>query len=128
LDILLHSILFVAQLGFLISLPLLIYIPFSLYVSYVIGFVFFNLLVCELLNRGIPKNGLKSTEDAYSRRWRRHDDEYWIFLNGICVGLVSLFFICKCKSSANHRYQKELASKQYRPTFPHIPSSNHWGA
>ncbi|PVH67265.1 hypothetical protein DL98DRAFT_386718, partial [Cadophora sp. DSE1049] len=45
-----------------------------------------NTLVCRLLNGGIPEDGLKSTEDQYSRAWAPHDDEYWIFLNGICVG------------------------------------------
>ncbi|KAG4277544.1 hypothetical protein FPRO04_07321 [Fusarium proliferatum] len=35
---------------------------------------------------GIPHSGLKSSEDGFTRTWPRHDDEAWIFLNGICVG------------------------------------------
>ncbi|KAH7127273.1 hypothetical protein EDB81DRAFT_907421 [Dactylonectria macrodidyma] len=45
---------------------------------------------------GIPEDGLKSTEDAYSRRWAPHDDEYWIFLNGICVGFGVVFALVQC--------------------------------
>ncbi|KAJ5762253.1 uncharacterized protein N7511_005635 [Penicillium nucicola] len=86
LDVIFHSILFVLQLGFLLSLPFLIYVPFSLFVSYVVGVILLNLLLCQVLNRGIPKDGLRSTEDEDSRSWRQHDDECWIFLNGICVG------------------------------------------
>ncbi|PWY90104.1 hypothetical protein BO70DRAFT_359089 [Aspergillus heteromorphus CBS 117.55] len=85
-DICLHSFLFVLQIGFLFSLPLLIYLPFGLYVLYVAGALALNTLICRILNRGIPPDGLKSTEDSFSRAWARHDDEYWIFLNGICVG------------------------------------------
>ncbi|CAG8263887.1 unnamed protein product [Penicillium salamii] len=85
-DISLHLILFVVQLAFLISLPILIYLPVSLFVSYIVGVLFLNYLVCQLLNRGIPEDGLKSTEDEYTQEWERHDDERWIFLNGICVG------------------------------------------
>ncbi|KAL9565268.1 hypothetical protein ACKAV7_010628 [Fusarium commune] len=36
--------------------------------------------------QGIPRSGLKSSEDGFTRSWPRHDDETWIFLNGICVG------------------------------------------
>ncbi|CAG7917980.1 unnamed protein product [Penicillium olsonii] len=85
-EISLHSILFVAQLGFLISLPLLVYLPVSMFGAYISGVLLVNFAVCRLLNRGIPEDGLKSTEDEFSQGWKRHDDERWIFLNGICVG------------------------------------------
>lgn len=86
LDILLHSVLFVLQIAFLISLPLLFYLPFLVFVVYVCIFLVGNYLLCICLNRGIPEDGLKSTIDEQSRGWVRYDDEYWIFLNGICVG------------------------------------------
>ncbi|KAJ5333369.1 uncharacterized protein MYU51_014453 [Penicillium brevicompactum] len=50
------------------------------------GVLLLNFTICRLLNRGIPKDGLKSTEDEYTQQWQSHDDERWIFLNGICVG------------------------------------------
>lgn len=85
-DITLHVILFFAQLGFLISLPFLLYLPVSVYALYILGTLLLNFTVCRLLNRGIPEEGLKSTVDEYTQQWQGHDDERWIFLNGICVG------------------------------------------
>ncbi|PYH69647.1 uncharacterized protein BO88DRAFT_387931 [Aspergillus vadensis CBS 113365] len=85
-DICLHCVLFVLQLVFLISLPLFIWLPFGVYVLYIVTALALNTLICYALNRGIPADGLRSTEDDFSRRWNRHEDEYWIFLNGICVG------------------------------------------
>ncbi|KAM5363053.1 hypothetical protein ACJZ2D_012238 [Fusarium nematophilum] len=85
-DLALHYVLFVIQLGFLISLPFIAYLPLSLFILYVGVVLGLNVLVCRLLNGGIPEDGLKSTEDHFSRTWEPHDDEYWIFLNGICVG------------------------------------------
>ncbi|PYH96669.1 hypothetical protein BO71DRAFT_481784 [Aspergillus ellipticus CBS 707.79] len=69
-DICLHCVLFVLHV----------------YALYVAGTLAVNTLICGILNRGIPSDGLKSTEDVFSRAWARHEDEYWIFLNGICVG------------------------------------------
>lgn len=85
-DIALHVILAVAQLGFLVSLFTLAFLPTFTYVGYVAVCLALNQLVCWHFNRGIPRSGLKSTEDAFSQSWLRHDDEAWIFLNGICVG------------------------------------------
>lgn len=86
LDITLHSILFVLQLSFLVTLPLLIFYPVSIYLLYIAAVLTLNALICLHFNRGIPPEGLKSTEDEYSQQWEARDDEYWIFLNGICVG------------------------------------------
>lgn len=86
-DIAFHCVLFVAQLGFLTSLiPLLMYLPVWIYLLYIATVLGLNALVCLHFNKDIPYDGLKSTEDKYSRKWTPHDDEYWIFLNGICVG------------------------------------------
>ena len=85
-DIAFHSVLFVTQLTFLVSIPLLFHLPASLLLSYIAIFLGINFLVCRHFNRHIPEDGLKSTEDEYSRSWTPHPDEYWIFLNGICVG------------------------------------------
>jgi hypothetical protein len=88
-DITLHSILFFTQAAFLISLPFLLTVPFFLYAAYIGAFIALNTVVCRLLNGKIPEGGLKSTEDDHSRAWVRHDDESWIFLNGVAVGYVS---------------------------------------
>lgn len=88
-DIVLHSILFVAQAFFLISLPFLSTVPFLFYVVYIGAFIALNRAVCKLLNGKIPEGGLKSTEDDHSRAWELHGDEIWIFLNGVAVGYVS---------------------------------------
>ncbi|KAL6807989.1 hypothetical protein GGI42DRAFT_319436 [Trichoderma sp. SZMC 28013] len=85
-DITLHCILFVLQLTFLVTLPLLIFNPVSVYLVYISAVLCLNALICWHFNRSIPEDGLPSTEDEYSRQWTAHDDEYWIFLNGICVG------------------------------------------
>ncbi|KAH6855061.1 hypothetical protein B0I37DRAFT_363803 [Chaetomium sp. MPI-CAGE-AT-0009] len=82
----LHFVLFFLQLGFLISLLFLTYLPVSLYTLYILIVLGLNVLVCRLLNGGIPADGLHSTEDEVSRKWEPHPDESWIFLNGICVG------------------------------------------
>jgi hypothetical protein len=89
-DILLHTILVVAQSFFLISLPFLITVPFGFYIFYIGLFLALNTAVCKLLNGKIPEDGLKSTEDDHSEAWRRHDDESWIFLNGVAVGCVTI--------------------------------------
>jgi len=78
--------LFFVQLGFLISLLFLTYLPASLYIWYILIVLGLNVLVCRRLNGGIPGDGLHSTEDEVSGIWEPHPDEYWIFLNGICVG------------------------------------------
>lgn len=82
----LHLIAFSAQTVWIVSLPFLLYLPFPLYVMYFVGFIAFNELFCKLLNGYIPAEGLKSTEDEFSKTWEKHDDEYWIFLNGVAVG------------------------------------------
>jgi hypothetical protein len=90
-DIVLHSVLFVTQTGFLISLPAWATFPFFLCVAYVVAFMALNTAVCMLLNGQIPEGGLPSTVDNQSRAWARHDDETWLFLNGVAVGYVLLY-------------------------------------
>uniref|UniRef100_A0A8H7NHF0 DUF676 domain-containing protein n=3 Tax=Bionectria ochroleuca TaxID=29856 RepID=A0A8H7NHF0_BIOOC len=61
-------------------------LPVPFFVLYIAAVLELNSLICLHFNKSIPENGLKSTEDQYSQQWGPHDDEYWIFLNGICVG------------------------------------------
>ncbi|KAM5349730.1 hypothetical protein ACJ41O_006235 [Fusarium nematophilum] len=86
LDISIHSVLFFTQLGFLISLFTFTFLPTWAYFGYIATFLLVNKVICFHFNRDIPDGGLPSTEDFYSRQWPQHNDEYWIFLNGICVG------------------------------------------
>jgi hypothetical protein len=85
-DIALHLLLSIAQLTFLASLFTLAFLPTFTYIGYIAVFLAVNEFICWHFNKGIPSSGLRSTEDAFTRSWPRHDDEAWIFLNGICVG------------------------------------------
>jgi hypothetical protein len=111
-DIVLHSVLFVTQTGFLISLSVWATFPFFLYVTYVVAFIALNTAVCMLLNGQIPEGGLPSTVDNQSRAWARHDDETWLFLNGVAVGYVSppcFYAFMRLRPS-----QETLAANQHR--------------
>ncbi|KAG5750048.1 hypothetical protein H9Q70_007292 [Fusarium xylarioides] len=68
------------------SLFTLAFLPTFVYIGYIAVFFAVNELVCWHFNSGIPRSGLKSSEDGFTSSWPRHDDEAWIFLNGICVG------------------------------------------
>ncbi len=81
-----HLVLFVAQAGFIFSL-----VPFALvglplfYIIYVVGFVVGNKWVSGLIN------GPRPTELAHShpscvKGWPEHDNEKWVFINGVAVG------------------------------------------
>lgn len=85
-DVAFHSILFFTQLAFLISVFVFTFLPVWAYFGYIVVMFVANELVCSHFNRGIPHDGLKSTENEDTRLWERHDSEAWIFLNGICVG------------------------------------------
>jgi hypothetical protein len=98
-DIGLHLILIIAQVAFLISLLFLSIFPFSLYITYFVAFLVLNKGACFLLNGTIPDEGLRSAEDNYSNSWEPHDDERWIFLNGIAVGYVTNSNLHQCITS-----------------------------
>ena len=78
----LHTILFIAQLGFLISLFFLFLVPVWLALVYVLGFCLCNQAVCMIINgnhlRLEPSNDIVFNDE--------HDDEFWIYLNGVSVG------------------------------------------
>lgn len=96
----LHFILIVGQTVFLLSLPILLYLPTPVYIAYILGFIILNDLFCRLLNGNIPPDGLQSTKDAQTELWKKHDDESWIFLNGVSVGYV--FASNKLNYISNH--------------------------
>ena len=85
-DITLHIILISMQLLFLLWIPvcLIIPMPFGIFVlSFAVGMVI-NHVVCLLLNGWKPI--VESTIDV--SQFPNHDDERWIFLNGVAVGYV----------------------------------------
>lgn len=93
-----------------------------MYIGYIAVFFGVNELVCWRFNRGIPHSGLKSSEDGFTRTWPRHDDEAWIFLNGICVGCVDL----SQPLDSTECGQQELVPEEHRPDLTNISSAGSW--
>ena len=79
----LHVVLFVLQVVFLLSLFLCLVLPVGLVLLYVLAFMLLNAVICRLLN-GSPKKLHVSKTDL--SMFPAHDDEKWIFLNGVAVG------------------------------------------
>ncbi|KAF2459922.1 hypothetical protein BDY21DRAFT_316655 [Lineolata rhizophorae] len=80
--VVIHTFLVLFQFAFLVSLFFSLAFPFGWVCLYVIVVILVNRSFCALLNQGA--SGLTSSveiEDDGS-----HDDEYWIFLNGVAVG------------------------------------------
>jgi hypothetical protein len=82
-SVVIHTILFVAQSIFLITVPLAIIsqIPAFWIIVYFVAFFLFNGLLCRILNGS--RQTLMSRADLVQSN---HDSEYWIFLNGVSVG------------------------------------------
>jgi hypothetical protein len=78
----LHSILVVAQLGFIISLPFFVVFPLFWFLGYVVVFFIFNAGVSRLLNG----TKLKLEPSDYILPDTKHNSEYWIYMNGVSVG------------------------------------------
>lgn len=83
--IVVHLILSIAQLAFLVSIPLALVlpIPFGVAVLYIVGFLVVNYILCLFLLNGHQAE-LESSVDL--SQFPSHDDEKWIFLNGVAVG------------------------------------------
>ncbi|GAB7364254.1 hypothetical protein MBLNU230_g4802t1 [Neophaeotheca triangularis] len=84
-NVVLHCILIVVQLLFLLSLfilPFVPVVPVGVAVAYLCVFWFSNKYICYLLN--FNTTVLESTVDL--KHYPTHEDEYWIFLNGVAVG------------------------------------------
>jgi hypothetical protein len=80
-----HGIFIVAQLVFLFSLPVLTIIPWipsGAFVAYIIGFILINKLLFGILN---GKKWVHHSNVDLSQ-YPSHDDEKWIFINGVSVG------------------------------------------
>ena len=82
-----HLTLGIAQVAFVFSIPVFLVwpAPFGVlsFVLYILSFFAINKLLCQwLLNGSEPT--LRSNVDL--SRFQKHDDERWIFLNGVAVG------------------------------------------
>jgi hypothetical protein len=95
--ILIHSTLLLLQLSFLLSLPFTIFFPIWTVVLAIAAFMVVNWALCRILN------GSESTyhsDKKYAQLRPEHDNEQWIFLNGVAVGYVSQpllgFFTLTC--------------------------------
>lgn len=84
-DIAVHCILFVIQLAFLGSIVFLLFswVPFGFVVLYVVLFLCGNYLLCKWLLNGGDITVQSNTDLS---RYDTHNDEKWIFLNGVAVG------------------------------------------
>lgn len=80
-----HILLIIAQLLFLLSLPMCIFYPLVAVMTYVGGFITLNYFICRVLNGRAPFVKSNVTLDHPPK-----DDECWIYLNGISVGLELL--------------------------------------
>ncbi|KAJ5006109.1 hypothetical protein K4K48_004932 [Colletotrichum sp. SAR 10_66] len=81
-----HTVLIATQLAFLLSLPFIATFPFTAVLPYAIAFVTINYLTCIPLNAGVKGGVLESHQIPESENWVKHENEKWIFLNGVSVG------------------------------------------
>ncbi|KDN67288.1 hypothetical protein CSUB01_01488 [Colletotrichum sublineola] len=79
-----HTVLIGTQLAFLMSLPLLAFFPLQIFLPYFIGFILINYMACVPLNAGCKGGVLKSR--PFRGTEKEHDDELWLFVNGVSVG------------------------------------------
>lgn len=82
-ELVLHIWLIIVQVLFLLSIPLCIFYPFAAVLAYIAGFILLNALFCRILNGREPFLTSKVNLDHFPK----HDEERWIFLNGVSVGL-----------------------------------------
>lgn len=82
-----HLVLCAAQLAFIVVIPAFLFwpAPFGLlsFVVFVFSFLAINQLMCSWLLNG--KRPILNSQVDLSR-FPKHDDERWIFLNGVAVG------------------------------------------
>jgi hypothetical protein len=82
LIIIIHGALIVGQLAFIFSLPFCILLPISLFVTYFGGVILANVAICSYLNGW---NRLLISQET-RKLPQRHEDEFWVFINGVAVG------------------------------------------
>ena len=82
-----HLVLIVAQVGFILSLIPLALVGLPLfYFLYIVGFVVGNKWASGLINGPRRPGGFQSHPDCVKGKWPKHDNEEWVFINGVAVG------------------------------------------
>ncbi|KAH7124063.1 hypothetical protein B0J11DRAFT_568956 [Dendryphion nanum] len=96
----LHGFLIVLQVLFLASLPILVAFPVGTAFIYVAAVMVVNFSVSWLLNGhdSVHRSKVHLGNDA-----QEHDDEFWIYLNGVSVGQVTSPFLRVCLNSLGTR-------------------------
>ena len=89
-DITVHMVLIASQLAVLVSIPICIVtpVPLGVFILYLAVWFSLNYIFCLVINGRKPS--LLSRTDLGSGGFQeKHEDEQWIFLNGVAVGYVS---------------------------------------
>ena len=81
-DIAIHIFLFVYQFVFIVTLPCSFAFPLALLAPYIFFVLGFNYLISKRLNGS--KRFLESQVPVNARPG--HEEEHWIFINGVAVG------------------------------------------
>ena len=85
--IFLHLLYTTIQIGFLVSLFFCVFPTVGFVIVYVSGFLLLNYTLCKFTLNGRARF---ITSDVNMSPFPRHDNERWIFINGISVGCVTL--------------------------------------
>lgn len=78
-----HIFLFIFQLIYLVTLPLAIFFPAWMGITGIVAFHFLNRFVCMLLN---GTDIIFHSDEKYAKTRPEHENEQWVFLNGVSVG------------------------------------------
>ena len=83
-----HVVLAIIQLGFLFSLFFCVFPTVLFVIVYVVAFLLLNRVICTIALNGRARF-IESKVDL--RQFPRHDNEKWMFINGVSVGYVVIF-------------------------------------
>ncbi|RDW71098.1 hypothetical protein BP6252_07661 [Coleophoma cylindrospora] len=82
-ELVFHTVLVVAQLGFLASIPLCLVLPLVTFLLYFVGFVVANYLICIYFNGSCQTEYMAAPKTPIPGVGK---NEKWIFINGVSVG------------------------------------------
>lgn len=81
-----HGVLIVLQLGFLVSLPFAVIFPVWMVAFGIAAFMVVNWALCRVLN---GSEAIYHSDEKYAKPRPEHENEQWVFLNGVAVGYVN---------------------------------------
>lgn len=87
-SIIFHVFTSVAQIIFLLCIPLFVFFPTFWFLGYVAVFIGANRLAVKLINGNATRlePSQKTLDTITARHGKTFDDEYWMFVNGVSVG------------------------------------------